>query len=730
MELYQKASTIRRQPAVQTPALNRCARISLAALAFSSGWLLAGCGSAVLQATLQPTSSTISVTPSAVNMNAAGTQQFVATVTNSNSSAVTWTVNPAASSGHADAASSAGSVSSSGLYTAPSGLTTNLSVQVTATCSTDPSISGSATITILSPTITVTPETANITAGATQAFTASLSNPTLGPVQWLIDGVAGGSLSTGTISASGVYTAPSVDPGSPVTIAAVSSTSSSVTGTATATIVNPPQPVLTGISYAKLLSSWNDTQLPWIAEIAGLEWDANNRAWNPVSGWSTPSSGVAPQIFYLYTALDPITEMAIAKQDISLMEELALFHVALLKQRTTTIGTILQDAPAGAYIFISGAATDRTFTYQTMYTETQVEVAECELCDARYLLSAARLLHAIASLPREQRTAPLTSFTQSFSGFLASEQLIRMLYGSTPWSHWDNPNIPQPLVSSWSFLAETGYEPPHPIKYQAAMTDAELWILAASAEVLGADAAAPELNILDSSSRSQLMRAVAAGTSLLAKRSQHVTAPDGADALSTLAGDYDDHPDFAFSAYEGPDTPTVPGSRYGLMTDTMHSSILAPVYQSLYENLAVTGNSFPALSDVVSLGNTFVHLTFDGNSQLPDFNNYTDGWNGWFRVGDSDIPGGYPPHEYCNAQLNPNNCMLAGALQGWGHLAAYNPDLTSLEQSLIALANDDSTATAAFKDRHYWYNGPYSANAEDYSDIMIYIGGDMAVLVN
>lgn len=154
------------------------------------------------------------------------------------------------------------------------------------------------------------------------------------------------------------------------------------------------------------------------------------------------------------------------------------------------------------------------------------------------------------------------------------------------------------------------------------------------------------------------------------------------------------------------------------------------MYQSLYENLHVTGNSFPALNDVVSLGNTFVHLTFDGNLPLPDFNNYTDGWNGWFRVGDSDLPGGYPPHEYCNAQLNPDNCMLAGALQGWGHLAAYNPDLTALEQNLIDLANDDSSATVEFKDQHYWYNGAFSAHAVDYPDILIYIGGDMAMLVN
>jgi hypothetical protein len=358
-----------------------------------------------------------------------------------------------------------------------------------------------------------------------------------------------------------------------------------------------------------------------------------------------------------------------------------------------------------------------------------VEIAECPLCNARYLLSAARLLRAIAQLPPDQRTAPLTGFITSFTGFLVNEQLIRMFNGNDFAWQWNNPNIPQQLVSAWTFLAQTGYEPPHPIKYQAGITDPELWILADAAEVLGADAAAPELDILDGNSRAQLLAAVAAGTALLQKRTWHVTTPDGADTLSTLAGDGDDHPDNAYDAYEGPTIPTAPSAKYGLMSDSMHSSTLPPVFQSLYENLDATGNSFPSLYDLVSLANTYVHLTFNGNTQHPNFNNFLDGWNGWFRVGNSSIPGGYPPDQYCNAQLNPNNCMTAGTLQGWGHLAVYNPDLAALEQSLISLAYDDSPATAAFKTQHYWYNGPYTANAIDYPDIMVYIGGDMTAMV-
>jgi hypothetical protein len=542
--------------------------------------------------------------------------------------------------------------------------------------------------------------------------------------------MSGGSLSTGTISAGGVYTAPRIDPGYPVTIEAVSSTSSSVKCAVSLSIVNPPHSAFTGISYDKLLSSWNHTQLSRIVDLTGLQWDAAERAWNPVSDWKGTVDNIAPQIYYLYAALDPITEMAISRQDVSLLEELAFFHAALLQYRTTTIGALLQNAPAGAYIFIDNDPEDRTFSYKRMYNETRAEVTECQLCNARYLLSAARLLRAISNLPAAERTPPLAGFASSFSGFLANEQLVRLLYGTTPWSHWSNPNIPQPLVDGWQYLADTGYEPPHPLKYQAAMTDAELWLLATAAEVLGADSVAPELNILDNNSRAQLLQAVAAGTALLRRRTLHITAPDGVDTLSTLAGDYDDHPDLAYTAYEESTVPTTPGEKYGLMSDSMHSAILPPVFHSLYQNLAPTGNNFPALRDLVSLGNTYVHLAFTRNAQLPDFNNFLDGWNGWFRVGYSDIPGGYPPHQYCNSQLTPDNCMAVGTLQGWGHLAVYNPDLAALEQDLISLASDDSAATAAFKAQHYWYNGPYSSTGADYPDLMIYIGGDAAALVD
>lgn len=140
---------------------------------------------------------TISVSPTTATVNAGSTQPvpFTATVTNALNTAVTWTVS---------GGSNPGSVDASGNYTPPATVSGQEQVTVTATSVGDPSLSASATVTVLSPiTISVTPPSATLTGGQTAQFTASVSNTTNTAVTWSINPGAG------TISSSGLYTAPS-----------------------------------------------------------------------------------------------------------------------------------------------------------------------------------------------------------------------------------------------------------------------------------------------------------------------------------------------------------------------------------------------------------------------------------------------------------------------------------------------------------------------------------------
>lgn len=211
------------------------------------------------------------VTNALARLAAGNTLQFTATVSNVDSDAVAWAVHSAASG----EPRTIGSIDSTGLYTAPVSLVSQITLTVTATSTADRRITASVPLTVDPATITVSPEAVNVLAKRTVAFTASLSNPSMGAIQWLVDGTLGGNATSGTITAAGVYTAPGINPGNSLVIPAVSSTGWGVTGNAKVTITNPPPPVMTGITYDKLLSSWNHTQLPWIHALSGLELDAN-----------------------------------------------------------------------------------------------------------------------------------------------------------------------------------------------------------------------------------------------------------------------------------------------------------------------------------------------------------------------------------------------------------------------------------------------------------------------
>src|SRR5258708_31761165 len=63
-------------------------------------------------------------------------------------------------------------------------------------------------------TVTITPSSAPVVLGNTQTFNATVTNATDTSVTWSVSSVASGSATAGTISATGVYTAPADLPAS------------------------------------------------------------------------------------------------------------------------------------------------------------------------------------------------------------------------------------------------------------------------------------------------------------------------------------------------------------------------------------------------------------------------------------------------------------------------------------------------------------------------------------
>lgn len=229
----------------------------LALLSLLLSLSVSGCGGGGHKSTPTPTPTptvSISVAPLTPSVQVGAIQQFTATVTGSTNTAVTWsTPGP-------------GTVSASGLYTAPVSTTTPASVTVTATAQADSTKSASTTVSIPAVSASIAPGTANIILGATQQFTATVQNATDTSVKWSAS-------PSGTIGSSGLYTVlGALQTPANVTITAAPNADPAKTATSTVTIpavsvaLSPAKITLTngsGQRFAATVSNATDTTVTW-----------------------------------------------------------------------------------------------------------------------------------------------------------------------------------------------------------------------------------------------------------------------------------------------------------------------------------------------------------------------------------------------------------------------------------------------------------------------------------
>ena len=181
----------------------------------------------------------IGVAPTTTTLTTNSTLQFTAAVSGTSNTAVSWSV-----------ASGAGTVSSSGVYTAPASAGT---AKVMATSIADSSKTAMATVTIAAapPAISVgiSPNNTTTTTSGTVQFTASVTGSTNTAVTWSV--AAGG----GTVSTGGRYTAPSTAGTASVVATSVADPRSSALANVT---INAPATVLlsaspTSVSFGSVL---------------------------------------------------------------------------------------------------------------------------------------------------------------------------------------------------------------------------------------------------------------------------------------------------------------------------------------------------------------------------------------------------------------------------------------------------------------------------------------------
>ncbi len=137
----------------------------------------------------------VTVAPDRAELPPSSPQLFAAAVTGTTVRSVTWTVQEG---------TSGGTITSTGLYTAPaSGGTFHVVVASAA----DPTRTAVALVTVTAPsvvTVAISPKTVTVAPGGTQTFTATVSGTTSTGVAWSLQETSG----CGSISSNGAYVAP------------------------------------------------------------------------------------------------------------------------------------------------------------------------------------------------------------------------------------------------------------------------------------------------------------------------------------------------------------------------------------------------------------------------------------------------------------------------------------------------------------------------------------------
>lgn len=205
----------------------------------------------------------ISVAPATASLYASQTQQFTATLSGLSGN-VTWSISPAG----------VGSVSASGLYTAPGLISSSQTVTVTATSVADPTKSASATVTLNPVAVNVTPPTASLFDSQTQTFSATVTNNANTAVTWTIT-----PNNIGSISAAGVYSAPASVPATQtVTVTATSVADNTKSGTATITLNPPAFPAITSQPQNLAVMSGQSASFTVAATGGGLSYQWQSQA--------------------------------------------------------------------------------------------------------------------------------------------------------------------------------------------------------------------------------------------------------------------------------------------------------------------------------------------------------------------------------------------------------------------------------------------------------------------
>lgn len=239
-----------------------------------------------------------------------GTQSFNATITGLDDQRIEWSVDNVV--GGNEKLGTIENNNNPALYAAPAGFPDKNTVVIKATSIANTTIVATATVTLFIPTFQLSPQNPVVPKATPQQF--SVEGIDASQVDWLINGVQGGSADIGTIDANGLYKPPSIIPTDtvsplfgnpvPVTVEAVSKVDSNIRDTTTVNLVTGPSitfepnvPINLQSSFRPTLSSGQRSIAFYNGEVY-IVWNQNGRILFAKSSdgisWPSPPIEVSP----------------------------------------------------------------------------------------------------------------------------------------------------------------------------------------------------------------------------------------------------------------------------------------------------------------------------------------------------------------------------------------------------------------------------------------------------
>ena len=464
------------------------------------------------------------------------------------------------------------------------------------------------------------------------------------------------------------------------------------------------------LNHAYLHKAWETAGRDWIHSYSGVKWVERSRKWEIDQGWPYRETDVGPRAYYIEYTTQMGIHMGQTCKDIRLLNELAEFY-KVYANRFTTLGAMRRRKSKSLdtdWLKNQGDDSARTLVWIQESEKGKRQIGENALYNTQFFHPAAKLIRVITQLPESERTPAMRDFVRLYAPLIVREHLLRFIYQAEWTDETYGDLVPRQLFSIWTTILSTTARPA--LSWQHGMFDWDLWLIATSAEMLGANANSPALVPLTQDDKSRLQRAVQVGVSLFQQK--RTLYPDTKNfrgevvgSASYFNGVYDDHPDMAYSGYATEAFPPKDQKRprQGASWDISHFYRVPIFLRSLYDNRRATGVDFPSVRDIELVTNQFMYKMFRGDFQRPLFNNFFDGSNGWYLVTYEDTPKGHPPAQYCDSRTEDRWCLgqVGGA---WGLLASFNLDVVQLYYALANLAAKQDAQAQRFRDQYYFYN--------------------------